>query len=50
MKTEVGHYYVFVDAKDFWKKVYYWHKKGYRWVFEKHEMRKKKLNRILKIK
>jgi len=38
MKTKVGHYYVFIDAKDFWEKVMYWHVKGWRWVYENHDL------------
>lgn len=36
MKTEIGHYYVFFNIDDFWKKVNYWKSKGVFWVQESH--------------
>ena len=36
MKTTIGHYYVFFDIDDFWKKVNYWKSKGIIWVHESH--------------
>jgi hypothetical protein len=33
---EIGYYYVFLTAKDFWKKAKYWKKKGLLWVEENH--------------
>ena len=36
MKTEVGHFYVFVNSEDFWEKVKYWKSEGYYWIHESH--------------
>jgi len=37
MKTKIGHYYVFFDINEFWKKVNYWKSKGRVWIQENHK-------------
>jgi hypothetical protein len=36
MKTEYGHYYVFLDVDEFWDTVKFWRAKGYTLIQESH--------------